>query len=465
MKKIYASILLLTLIALLFSCSTESTPVYNLTITANPAEGGSIAPSAGSFEEGEDVRLQATPSEGWLFSRWEQDLNTTANPMNITMNRDYNIVGVFERRTYPLTITIEGNGTVRETILQAKTTDYPEGSIIELEGEPFSDWVFARWEGGLEGMQNPAEITIAQPTTIIAVFNTIPTVSTSEISSITGNSAKSGGSISDDDGSPVTARGVCWSESENPTTDDECATSGEGSGSFTSDLTDLSSVTEYYVRAFATNGAGTAYGNQQSFTTSWARDTETEVVDVTNPATGRTWMDRNLGASRAATSVDDDQSYGDLYQWGRSADGHQKRNSSTTTTLSSSNQPGHGDFILKIGSPRNWRIPQNDNLWQSENGLNNPCPMGYRIPTSAEWAAEAESWNRLNAAGATASPLKLPMAGSRNGTDAEINTGFGGYWSSSLSGSSVEALLFNRDIASITGRTRVTGLSVRCIMD
>ncbi|MGE4541908.1 MAG: hypothetical protein AB7D35_11660, partial [Bacteroidales bacterium] len=67
--------------------------------------------------------------------------------------------------------------------------------------------------------------------------------------------------------------------------------------------------------------------------------------DVYNPATGQTWMDRNLGASRAATSSTDDQAYGDLYQWGRDTDGHEKRNSGTTSTLSNSDTPGHGNFI------------------------------------------------------------------------------------------------------------------------
>ena len=67
---------------------------------------------------------------------------------------------------------------------------------------------------------------------------------------------------------------------------------------------------------------------------------------VTNPVTGRTWMDRNLGASRVATGSTDAEAYGDLYQWGRAADGHQKRNSSTNTTQSSSDNPGHGNFII-----------------------------------------------------------------------------------------------------------------------
>jgi len=145
----------------------------------------------------------------------------------------------------------------------------------------------------------------------------------------------------------------------------------------------------------------------------WPRDEETIVVDVTNPATGMTWMDRNLGASRAATSSTDSQAYGDLYQWGRASDGHEKRTSSTRGTLSSSDQPGHGDFITTSGSPYDWRSPQNDNLWQGVDGVNNPCPVGYRLPTDSEWDAERGSWSSNNSSGAYGSPLKLPVAGFR----------------------------------------------------
>lgn len=104
-----------------------------------------------------------------------------------------------------------------------------------------------------------------------------------------------------------------------------------------------------------------------------ARDKTTQVVKVQNPITGRIWMDRNLGASRAATSSTDAQAYGDLYQWGRAADGHEKRNSPTTSSLSGSDQPSHGSFILSSNSLSDWRSPQNDNLWQGVNGVNNPC--------------------------------------------------------------------------------------------
>jgi hypothetical protein len=85
---------------------------------------------------------------------------------------------------------------------------------------------------------------------------------------------------------------------------------------------------------------------------------------VTNPTTGRTWLDRNLGATRVATAYNDSDAYGDLYQWGRLTDGHEKRTSSTTAVLSATDVPGHGDFILSPSSPYDWRNPQNDNLWQ-----------------------------------------------------------------------------------------------------
>jgi uncharacterized protein (TIGR02145 family) len=96
---------------------------------------------------------------------------------------------------------------------------------------------------------------------------TIPNLTTSSISSITYNSAVSGGNISSDGGAAVTARGVCWSTLQNPTTADSKTTNGSSTGNFASNLTGLEPSTSYYVRAYATNSVGTAYGDQNSFTT------------------------------------------------------------------------------------------------------------------------------------------------------------------------------------------------------
>jgi uncharacterized protein (TIGR02145 family) len=178
-------------------------------------------------------------------------------------------------------------------------------------------------------------------------------------------------------------------------------------------------------------------------------------------------MDRNLGASRVATSSTDAISYGHLYQWGRNADGHQSRTSGTTSTLSSSDTPEHGNFILAPNSPYDWRSPQNDNLWQIVDGVNNPCPVGFRIPSESEWNAERLSWSSNNAAGAFASPLKLPLAGFRSNSNGSIyDVGDNSlYWSSTIDGGFSRTLYFSGSVASMLSGYRAGGQSVRCIKD
>ncbi len=97
----------------------------------------------------------------------------------------------------------------------------------------------------------------------------LATLTTTAASSITSTTAISGGNITNDGGSAITIFGVCWSISPNPTTALTTKTIGIGGGlgSFVSNLTGLTAVTTYYVRAYATNLAGTAYGNQVSFIT------------------------------------------------------------------------------------------------------------------------------------------------------------------------------------------------------
>lgn len=202
----------------------------------------------------------------------------------------------------------------------------------------------------------------------------------------------------------------------------------------------------------------------------------TEVVDVTSP-TGKVWMDRNLGAFRAATAIDDAQSYGSLYQWGRGSDGHQCVNrfsgdgvttSSDTSTLSSLDTPGHGNYITTSSAPNNWRNPQNLNLWQGANGTNNPCPNGYRLPTSIELEAERASWVTNNAAGAFASPLKISLAGARSISNypsaLQYQNSDGRYWSSTnYNANASNHLSISGGNSSVGYSNRATGESVRCI--
>jgi uncharacterized protein (TIGR02145 family) len=192
------------------------------------------------------------------------------------------------------------------------------------------------------------------------------------------------------------------------------------------------------------------------------------LTDVYNHKTGKVWMDRNLGATQVATSSTDEQSYGDLYQWGRGADGHQSRTSSTTSDLSSSDVPGTTNFILAPNYPYDWRSGQNANLWQGVNVINNPCPSGYRLPTEAEWENERLSWESSNFAynAAFASPLKLPMAGRRIWSNGSlISSGsVGYYWSSTVSTTYSRYLSFSQS-ASTSFDYRASGFSVRCIKE
>lgn len=206
-----------------------------------------------------------------------------------------------------------------------------------------------------------------------------------------------------------------------------------------------------------------------TFTTNYVFcSSATTVVNITNPSTGKIWMDRNLGATQAATSATDVNAYGDLFQWGRYSDGHQCRTSSTTSTLSTVNQPSHVNYILSPNPPFDWRSPQNSNLWQGVNGLNNPCPYGYRIPTELEWEAERASWSTSNNVGAFLSPLKLTIAGSRNPISGSLTSvgSVGLYWSSTINSNATLGLNINSSnaVSNVAG-VRGEGYSVRCIKD
>jgi hypothetical protein len=203
----------------------------------------------------------------------------------------------------------------------------------------------------------------------------------------------------------------------------------------------------------------TTYGEQKEFTTTDGRDNTTAIIEITD-ARGRAWMDRNLGAESVGE-------HGDLYQWGRAADGHQKRNSGVTQGESDTDQPTHGLFILtryqygtygNITTPYNdWRTPQNNNLWQGVNGVNNPCPTGFRIPTKEEWE--------------TGPPDGLPEANLRYYQTGQLLGQYSlFYWSSTVIQDSYPgeySWAYIKTNVSWSGSliNRGAGYSVRCIKD
>lgn len=206
-------------------------------------------------------------------------------------------------------------------------------------------------------------------------------------------------------------------------------------------------------------------------------ETDTEITFIYNgiPVTygivdgqnGSKWLDRNLGASRIAQAIDDELSYGDVYQWGRFKDGHEKRNSDSTTELSLSDTPNHGNFIINTSGKtfRDWRNPQNNGFWQQDDRINMPAPNGWRVPTYLEFLSERDSWSEPTSEEALNSNLKLPSAGGR-----ENNSNFGGlgnsgaYWTSTVDDTNAGVLNFSTTGSNLMNNIfRAFGLPIRLI--
>jgi hypothetical protein len=191
------------------------------------------------------------------------------------------------------------------------------------------------------------------------------------------------------------------------------------------------------------------------------------IPSVTSTTTGKTWMDRNLGATQVATSSTDAASYGDLYQWGRNSDGHQIRGSSIAGGPVAIGSEG-SNFITSGGD---WlsSSPQDDTRWNgSAKGAHDPCPTGFKVPTYTELEAERVLFATNNALGAFNSALKLPVAGYRVSSSAGAlgDVGSNGhYWSSTVSGTNARYLTFNSSSAGVNSFNRASGFSVRCIKE
>jgi hypothetical protein len=193
---------------------------------------------------------------------------------------------------------------------------------------------------------------------------------------------------------------------------------------------------------------------------------------VTSPYTGKVWLDRNLGADRVCTSVNDTECYGDYYQWGRNFDGHEDSGSATTTTQATDvTNVGHGDFIKASsdwGSVDGAGTTRTSN-WSAIDG-SSVCPVDYRVPTIAEIEAETLDHGVINRDTAFANFLKLPSAGHRIYNDSTfINVNNGGYiWSNSLTGGgiiSTQNVYFFVGIAGLSASHRANAYTVRCLRD
>lgn len=292
------------------------------------------------------------------------------------------------------------------------------------------------------------------PTPLIPV---IATLSTTVASAITSTTATSGGNISNDGGASITARGVCWNTSTGPSIANSKTTDGMGSGTFASSITGLTPATIYYVRAYATNSAGTAYGNEISLTT-----TAAPIPSVT--ICTQVWMLNNLEVT-AYRNGDPIPQVTDPTAW------------STLTT---------GAWCYYNNNTANGPVYGKLYNWYAVNDPRGLAPAGWHVPTDIEWTAlrtclggnaiaggklkeiGTTHWTTPNI-GATNSSGFTALPGGHGGGGSFASIGQFNYLWSSTAYSSMDAVAhyldYNNEYFNAYYFDKRDGFSVRCIKD
>ena len=302
--------------------------------------------------------------------------------------------------------TGEGDFTSTITGLTAGTTYYVRAYATNVMGTAYGE------QRSFTTEEEEAELTP-------------PTVITSEVIDITETTAVSGGNVTDDGGATVTARGICWSISQNPTLDDNdgMTTDGNGTGTFTSDLVNLTANTTYYVRAYATNEKGTSYGDEMSFTTEEEDEEGCEpdgeiagyyYVDLGLPS-GVKWATCNVGASSP-------EDYGDYFAWGEtSPKAEYTWENSVTYGEQMSDISGNAQYDAATANwGGSWRMPTKEQMEE----LVEHCEW--------EWT-QVNGVNGAKVIGPNGSCIFLPAAGCRYGSSLYYYGDNGFCWSSTPS--------------------------------
>lgn len=273
----------------------------------------------------------------------------------------------------------------------------------------------------------------------------LPTVTTTIVTNVTSTTATSGGNVTDDGGATVTARGVCWSTSPDPTIDDNKTTDGNGMGAFTSQLTNLTHSTTYYIRAYATNSEGTSYGEQKYFSTlSDGMINGHQYVDL-GLSSGLKWATCNVGA-------DSPEDYGNYYAWGETE---------TKAEYTQGNSVTHGQQLNDISGNAqydaatanwggSWRTPTKDEIRE--------------LIYNCNWTPETQNGvDGFKVTGNNGNYIFIPASGYRDGSSLYIY-GECYYWSSTPRQYGVEfanILYSDTEFQSEDVNYRYRGLTIR----
>lgn len=300
--------------------------------------------------------------------------------------------------------------------------------------------------------------------------DSLPVLTTTKVSSITGNSAKAGGIITSDGSADITARGVCWSKTAYPTLADRITSDSIGGGSFTSSIAGLDTATTYYVRAYATSSVGTAYGNQVSFKTVGATVTDIDgnVYHAITIGT-QVWMAENLKTTRYR-SGESISNVTDSLAWSKATFG---------AWCNYNNDPANGTTYGRLYN------------WAAISDVRNITPAGWHIATQAEWTTlitylGGESvaagklketgfvhWKSSPTGGATnGSGFTALPGGVRDPSGAFGSIGENGYWWSTTVNSTTTPstvwfwyMSFDNSNAHKDYESTLYGRSVRCVKD
>ena len=296
------------------SFTTAQIPTYTISVSANPTNGGTVT-GGGTYQQGQSCTVHATASSSYTFLNWTEGGSVVSSQANytFTVNSSRTLVANFTLQVTLPTVTTSqvtditstsatgggnvtnnGGGTVTERGVCWSTSHNPTTSGSHAAASSGGTGSFTAPITGLTAGTtyyvrayaiNSAGTAYGTEVSFTAAAN-LPTVTTSQVTNITQTTATSGGNVTASGGATVTERGICWGTSHNPTTSNSHVNSGTGTGTYTVNMTSLTANTTYYVRAYAINSAGTAYGSEVSFTTS---DLPSYTIAVSaNPSSGGT---------------------------------------------------------------------------------------------------------------------------------------------------------------------------------